>query len=309
MDKQGEKTMSERDISQSSEEQESEEMDSKGGKSSFGSDTSDPKKHYSGVEMKQGEVLQDSDWNEEESNVISSSKGDRTMTERDNLGSEELEGRGQETKEARELNDATLEPSARVEEAGSYKESEAIETSVTEMVDAGSSEAGENVISKIDSFTKETEEGYVKSESGEEIYAKIKGKEPGELPLESKEDEILLDGKGGDKPIDPEAVEGEVIRFKHISEAESPSEMPPELSEDEIGQKWPGKEGGADVEYKFFHEGETPSEMPPELSEDVISLKEELGKPIPAEEDPTAEVGKISGPNPKSEDEKERGER
>jgi hypothetical protein len=36
-----------------------------GGKSAFGSETSDPQKHYTGVEMKQGEVLQDDDWNEE----------------------------------------------------------------------------------------------------------------------------------------------------------------------------------------------------------------------------------------------------
>ena len=38
-----------------------------GGKASFGSDTSDPLKNYTAVKMEQGEVLQDNDWNEEES--------------------------------------------------------------------------------------------------------------------------------------------------------------------------------------------------------------------------------------------------
>ena len=90
--------MSESDMLQSSEEQNSEETESKGGKSSFGSDSLDSQKQYSGVEMEQGEVLKDSDWNEAES------------------------------ASSRELEEATIDPTTRIEETGSYIESEAIDS-------------------------------------------------------------------------------------------------------------------------------------------------------------------------------------
>jgi hypothetical protein len=204
-------------------------------------------------------------------------------------------------------------------------EAEAIEASVTEMIETSGVEPGENQISKIDSFTRETEDGLeqdvgatplpipnapqvfdkeqdlgatplpIPNEPNEvgtdappsvdpggpydqiAVESTTAGNEgqaeatpsdmPDSVPPVIRAEEIMLDRKGDDKPVGPES--GEVIGIKLNSEAETPSEMPPELSEEEIIRKRPGKE---EVDFKFF-------------------------KPIPAEEDPIAEGGKVVGPH------------
>jgi len=65
-----------------------------GGKSDFGAGTSPAAEHYSGVEMTQGEVAQDSDWNEGSKDPSDSRKADEAQAEDKNTAEKAAAGEG-----------------------------------------------------------------------------------------------------------------------------------------------------------------------------------------------------------------------
>ena len=204
------------------------------------------------------------------------------MTERDNLQpSEESESSSMEDSEkSRELEEATHEPGARVEDSGDIQEAEMIEANLVELVDTQSNKYFEGKILSAEDFEQEQEYHHEKEGGGGKASFGSDTSDPlkNYTAVKMEQGEVLQDNDWNEEEGTTQEIENAFEELERLQQAalanikeiqESKMELGKE-EKDRLEEKYGSDEPRSK---KSGREGETGEEDPPPSDEETLALQ------------------------------------
>lgn len=204
------------------------------------------------------------------------------MTERDNLQpSEESESSSMEDSDkSRELEDATHEPGARVEESGDIQEAEMIESNLVELVDIQATEYYEGQILSAEDFEQEQEYHHKKEGGGGKASFGSDTSDPSKnyTAVKMEQGEVLQDNDWNEEEGTTQEIENAFEELERLQQAALE-----DIKEIQESKMEFGKEEKDRLEEKYAsdgprskksgREGETGEEEPPPSDEETLALQ------------------------------------